>query len=345
MTLSLRLRRAQWKDLWISKNFSYIKTATGVGICGPRLKLKGGKYVSQANEPKKKKMSLSKRQNLTGWAFLTPATLMIAAMSFWPMIQAFILSFQKGKANDLRFGGIDNYVRMFKDKVFMTSLGNTFFYLIIQVPIMLILALILAQMLNNKNLRCKGLFRTAIFLPCATSLVSYAIIFRSLFGVDGFINSILIKLGIINTGYNFLGNAGSAKAVIIIALIWRWTGYNMVFYLSGLQNIEYSVYEAAKIDGASPLQTFFKITVPLLKPTILLTAIMSTNGTLQLFDESYNLTKGGPSNSTITMSHYIYNVSFKYVPNFGYAAAMSFLIFILVAILAFIQMKVGDKRD
>jgi lactose/L-arabinose transport system permease protein len=301
--------------------------------------------VSQASEPKKKKMSLSKRHNLTGWAFLTPATLMIAAMSFWPMIQAFILSFQKGKANDLRFGGIDNYVRMFKDKVFMTSLGNTFFYLIIQVPIMLILALILAQMLNNKNLRFKGLFRTAIFLPCATSLVSYAIIFRSLFGVDGFINSVLIKLGILNTGYNFLGNAGSAKAVIIIALIWRWTGYNMVFYLSGLQNIEYSVYEAAKIDGASPLQTFFKITVPLLKPTILLTAIMSTNGTLQLFDESFNLTKGGPSNATITMSHYIYNVSFKYVPNFGYAAAMSFLIFILVAILAFIQMKVGDKRD
>ena len=310
----------------------------------PPAETKGGKYVSQASEPKKKKMSLSKRHNLTGWAFLTPATLMIA-MSFWPMIQAFILSFQKGKANDLRFGGIDNYVRMFKDKVFMTSLGNTFFYLIIQVPIMLILALILAQMLNNKNLRFKGLFRTAIFLPCATSLVSYAIIFRSLFGVDGFINSVLIKLGILNTGYNFLGNAGSAKAVIIIALIWRWTGYNMVFYLSGLQNIEYSVYEAAKIDGASPLQTFFKITVPLLKPTILLTAIMSTNGTLQLFDESFNLTKGGPSNATITMSHYIYNVSFKYVPNFGYAAAMSFLIFILVAILAFIQMKVGDKRD
>lgn len=306
---------------------------------------KGGKYVSQASEPKKKKMSLSKRQNLTGWAFLTPATLMIAVMSFWPMIQAFILSFQKGKGNNLRFAGVDNYVRMFKDKVFMTSLGNTFFYLIIQVPIMLILALVLAQMLNNKSLRCKGLFRTAIFLPCATSLVSYAIIFRSLFGVDGFINSILIKFGILNTGYNFLGNAGSAKAVIIIALIWRWTGYNMVFYLSGLQNIEYSVYEAAKIDGANPLQTFFKITVPLLKPTILLTAIMSTNGTLQLFDESLNLTKGGPSNATITMSHYIYNVSFKYVPNFGYAAAMSFLIFILVAILAFIQMKVGDKRD
>ncbi len=301
--------------------------------------------MSQTKEAKKRKMSLEKRHNLTGWIFLTPATLMIAAMSFWPMIQAFILSLQTGTANKLKFDGFSNYSRMFKDTVFMQSLGNTFLYLIIQVPIMLILALILASMLNNKNLRCKGLFRTAIFLPCATSLVSYAIIFRSLFGVDGFINSVLIKFGILNTGYNFLGHATSAKIVIIIALIWRWTGYNMVFYLSGLQNIEYSVYEAAKIDGASPMQTFFKITVPLLKPTILLTAIMSTNGTLQLFDESLNLTRGGPSNATITMSHYIYNQSFKYVPKFGYAAAMSFLIFILVAILAFIQMKVGDKRD
>lgn len=302
--------------------------------------------MSQVKEPKKRKMSLERRHNLTGWAFLTPATLMIAVMSFWPMIQAFILSLQTGKANNLKFGDpLANYVRMFRDNVFMTSLGNTFLYLIIQVPIMLILALILASMLNNKNLRCKGLFRTAIFLPCATSLVSYAIIFRSLFGVDGFINTVLVNLGILNTGYNFLGHATSAKIVIIIALVWRWTGYNMVFYLSGLQNIEYSVYEAAKIDGASPMQTFFKITVPLLKPTILLTAIMSTNGTLQLFDESVNLTKGGPSNATITMSHYIYNQTFKFVPKFGYAAAMSFLIFILVAILAFIQMKVGDKRD
>ena len=136
-----------------------------------------------------------------------------------------------------------------------------------------------------------------------------------------------------------------AVFVIILALIWRWTGYNMVFYLAGLQNIEYSVYEAAKIDGASPMQTFFKITMPLLKPTILLTAIMSTNGTLQLFDESVNLTGGGPGNATITMTHYIYNTSFKFVPNFGYASAMSYFIMIMVLILALVQMKVGDKRD
>ena len=237
-----------------------------------------------------------------------------------------------------------NYKRILADKVFQQSIGNTFLYLIIQVPIMLILAILLAQLLNNKDLKFKGFFRTCVFLPCATSLVSYSLIFRSMFATDGLVNSVLMKLGILSTGYNFLGNSTSAKIVIIIALIWRWTGYNMVFYLSGMQNIEYSIYEAAKIDGASPLQTFFKITVPLLKPMILLTTITSTNGTLQLFDESLNLTNGGPGKSTMTMSHYIYNMSFVQSPNFGYAAAMSILILIMVAILALLQMKVGDER-
>lgn len=295
---------------------------------------------------KGRRLSQSKRYNLTGWVFLTPAALLIAVFSFYPMIKCLIYSFQKGATfAKMEWYGINNYIRMFQDKVFMQSLRNTFVYFLIQVPIMLILALILASMLNNKDLKFKGFFRTAIFLPCATSLVSYAIIFRSLFSTDGFVNTILMNLGIVDAPVAFLTNTISARAIIILALVWRWTGYNMVFYLSGLQNIEYSVYEAAKIDGASPMQSFFHITVPLLKPTILLTAIMSTNGTLQLFDESVNLTNGGPANTSITMSHYIYDATFKYVPNFGYSCAMSILILILVGTLAFIQMKVGDKRD
>ena len=291
-------------------------------------------------------MSLLGKQRAAGWTFLAPATIMIAIMSFYPMIRAFIISLQTGAGANMRFADpiFSNYKRILADKVFQQSIANTFLYLIIQVPIMLILAILLAQLLNNKDLKLRGFFRTCVFLPCATSLVSYSLIFRSMFATDGLINSVLMKLGILSTGYNFLGNSTSAKIVIIIALIWRWTGYNMVFYLSGMQNIEYSIYEAAKIDGASPLQTFFKITVPLLKPMILLTTITSTNGTLQLFDESLNLTNGGPGKSTMTMSHYIYNMSFVQSPNFGYAAAMSILILIMVAILALLQMKVGDER-
>ena len=292
--------------------------------------------------PNKKGMSLEKKHNVTGWVFLIPATALICWMSFYPMIKAFIMSMQTGIGINLTFGGAANYLRILKDPTFKQCLFNTFFYLIIQVPVMLVLALALASMLNNKHLRFKGLFRTAIFLPCATSLVSYAMIFRSMFANDGFINTVLRGFGM--NPIMWFANAWTARAVIIIALIWRWTGYNMVFYLSGLQNIEYSVYEAAKIDGASPVQSFFKITVPLLKPTILLTTIMSTNGTLQLFDESLNLTNGGPGKSTMTLSHYIYNTSFVQSPNFGYAAAMSIIVQIMVAILAVIQMKVGDER-
>ncbi len=214
-----------------------------------------------------KRLTINQKYSLTGWGFLAPAAILICVMNFYPMVQALILSFQTGIGNNLKFGGFSNYARLLKDPVFTTALVNNFVYLIIQLPIMLVLA-----------------------------------------------------------------------------LIWRWTGYNMVFYLAGLQNIDDSLYEAAKIDGASAVQSFFKITVPMLKPTILLTTIMSTNGTLQLFDESVNLTGGGPANSTLTMSHYIYKASFEYNPQFGYAAAMSYVIFVLVAILAFVQMKVGDKR-
>lgn len=297
---------------------------------------------------KKKGMSITGKQRAAGWIYLAPATILIFIMSFWPIIQAVITSFKTGSSANMQWANpfAYNYTRMFQDAVFKRSIGNTFLYLIIEVPIMLVLAILLAQLLNNKHLKFKGFFRTCVFLPCATSLVSYALIFKSLFATQGLINTILVKLGILESNFNFLGTGWSAKIIIIVALIWRWTGYNMVFFLAGLQNIEYSVYEAAKIDGASGWRTFWSITVPLLKPTIVMTTIMSINGTLQLFDESVNLTKGGPANATITMSHYIYNGSFgEGVANFGYASAMSVIVFIMVAVLAFINLKVGDKRD
>ena len=245
---------------------------------------------------KKAKMSLEKKHNLTGWAFLIPAALLIFIFCFYPMIQAIILSFSKKGSG---FVGLANYRRILKDKTFQQCLFNTVFYFIIQVPVMLILALGLAQLLNSPKIKGKSIFRTLIFLPCATSLVSYSMIFKSLFAQDGLVNHIIMALGFARV--DWFQNAWAARFVIIVALIWRWTGYNMVFYLAGLQNIDYSVYEASYIDGATPFQQFMKITIPLLKPTILLTAIMSTSGTLQLFDESVNLTSGGPGKSTMTL--------------------------------------------
>ena len=302
--------------------------------------------TNSVQSPKKKWLTIQRKQNLTGWIFLLPGTLLICWMSFYPMIRAFIVSLMRGKPTALEFSEPlwRNYQRMFMDNVFIQSLKNTFTYLIIQVPVMLVLALIFASLLNRKDQKFRGLFRTLIFLPCATALVSYSIIFRTLFAYDGFINAILQNLHLISEPINWLNDPNGAKAVIILALIWRWTGYNMVFYLSAMQSIDYSVYESARIDGASSLTQLTKITIPLLKPIILVTAIMSTNGTLQLYDESVNLTNGGPANASITLSHYIYNTTFVTSPNFGYAAAMSILILIMVAILSLIQMKVGDKR-
>lgn len=290
---------------------------------------------------------MHKKQQLIGWFFLIPATALIFWLSFYPMIRALMISFQGGRPTALQWSDplTRNYQFLMKDTVFKTSLKNTFTYLIIQVPIMLVLAMIFATLLNDHQLKFKGVFRTCIFLPCATALVAYSLIFRTMFAYDGMINAVLMKIGLLKEPINWLNNPGTAKAVIIIALIWRWTGYNMIFYLSSMQSIDYAIYEAARIDGAGAATQLFKITIPLLKPIILVTAIMSTNGTLQLFDESVNLTKGGPANATITMSHYIYNTMFQNNPNFGYAAAMSFVILILVAILSAIQMKVGDKRD
>jgi len=208
---------------------------------------------------------------------------------------------------------------------------------------MLLLALILAAILNNPNLKYKGLFRTLVFLPCATALVSSAMVFRAFFAVDGIVNVTLLKTGLISNPVSWLSHPVWAKVIIILVITWRWTGYNTIFYLAGLQNIDTSVYEAAKMDGVSPLQQFFRITLPLLRPVILLTAIMSTNGTLQLFDEVKNLTNGGPGNATITISQYIYNLSFVFTPQFGYSAAVSYVILIMVAALSVIQIKVGDR--
>lgn len=292
---------------------------------------------------KKKGLNMEQKRNLTGWAFLLPAALLIFVFCFYPMVQALILSFQKGTGSAVQPAGFANYARIVKDATFQQCLFNTIFYFVIQVPIMLILALILAQLLNSPDIKGKGIYRTMIFLPCATSLVSYSMIFKSLFANDGLVNRVLSTVGIPTV--DWFQNAWAARWVIVIALIWRWTGYNMVFYLAGLQNIDYSIYEAARIDGASPFQQFVHLTIPLLKPTILLTAIMSTSGTLQLFDESVNLTAGGPGKATMTLTHYIYNISFVETPKFNYAAALSVFILVVVAVLSAIQMKVGDKRD
>ncbi len=168
---------------------------------------------------------------------------------------------------------------------------------------------------------------------------------KSLFSANGLVNNFLTQLHLIDAPIQWLTDPFWAKVLIIFAITWRWTGYNMIFFISGMQNIDPSIYEAAEIDGATKWDQFFKITIPNLRPIILFTTITSTIGTLQLFDEVQNITGGGPANATTTLSQYIYNLSYKFTPNFGYAAAVSFVIVIAIVILSIIQTKVGGKEN
>ena len=284
---------------------------------------------------------------IKGWLFIGFGTLIIVVFCFYPMIGALANSFQTGMGMNLHFCGLANYKRLLVDPIFLSSVKNTFLYLIVQVPVMLFLAMLYAVLLNDKKLKCRSFFRIAIFLPCVTSLVAYAVLFKSLFSDSGFINQMLMTLHVIQSPNHWLTDAFWGKITIIIAITWRWTGYNMIFFLSALQNIDPEIYEAAEIDGANVVQKFFSITAPLLKPIILFTSITSISGTLQLFDEVVNLTQGGPGNATITMSQYIYNLCFKYTPDFGYASAVSYAILLMIVVLTAIQFKVtgGKKND
>ena len=294
---------------------------------------------------RKNHTGMNSKENLWGWIFVSLGTFLLGLFVFYPMVQSLIMSLKTGKGNNLKFSGLDNYIRMFSDPTLIKSIGNTFIFLLVQVPIMIIFALIIASVLNDRKLKFSGFFRTAIFLPCVASLVGYSVIIKSIFSSDGLVNKLLMSINMIQVPIEWVTHPFWAKILIIIAITWRWTGYNMIFYLSGLQNIDNSIYEAADIDGASPFKKFTSITIPLLKPIILFTTITSTIGTLQLFDEVVNITKGGPANATSTISKYIYDLCFTYTPDFGYATAVAYLIVVMVVILALIQFKVGGEKN
>lgn len=287
---------------------------------------------------------LERSEHINGWLFIMPALVLLGLFMVYPIVWSLWMSFQTGRGMNFNFGGFANIVRLTQDPIFLRALGNTFTFLIIQVPIMLVLALLFATALNDSTLWGRGFFRTAIFLPCITSLVAYSILFKSMFANDGVINDFLLASGLIADPIPWLGDPFWAKVVVISAITWRWTGYNMIFYLAAMQNIDRSIYEAARIDGVPAWARFWYITVPMLKPVILFTSVISTIGTLQLFDEVNVLTLGGPSDSTLTLSLYIYNLTFKFMPNFGYASTVSYVIVVLVGILSFLQFLVARDR-
>ncbi len=277
--------------------------------------------------------------------FSVIAIVLTCVFMLYPIGYSIYISLHSYQGSNAFFVGLSNYVRVFNDTIFWKALINTVVFLVIQVPVMLLSGLILAYLLESPYLKFRGFFRTALFLPCATSLVAYAIVFKTLFQVNGLVNQFLMAVHVIQTPINWLTDGFWAKVAIIIALCWRWTGYNAMFYIAGMQSMPRETFEAARIDGANKVQEFFRIVIPQLKPMIIFTSITSTIGTLQLFDEVQNLTAGGPSNETMTAALYIYNHSFVYSSNFGYSAAISWVIVIIIAVLSLLQLKLTRDKE
>lgn len=277
------------------------------------------------------------------YAFIAPAVLLFLTFTLYPIVASLLLSFQTREGGSYEFAGFDNYIRLFNDQLFYTALANTFLILVIQVPSMLVLALFLAVLLNSGLGRLTGIFRVSFFMPAITALVAYAIIFFILLNQDfGLVNYLLSLVGI--DPVPWLANGFWAKVSIILALTWRWMGYNMVIYLAGLQGIPGELYEAAAIDGAGRWRQFLYITVPQLRPVILFTVVLSTIGTLQLFDEPFVLTGGGPNNATLTIIMYLYQNGFQFL-DFGYASAIAYVLVVIIATLSYFQIRFAGGND
>ncbi|RWZ59147.1 sugar ABC transporter permease [Halobacillus fulvus] len=275
------------------------------------------------------------------YLFILPAVTFFLIFTVYPVISSLLLSFQTREGSGYVFSGLDNYIRLFQDGLFYKALGNTFLILIIQVPIQLFLAVIIAVALNSQFVKMKSFFRVAFFMPAITALVASSIIFMIMLDENyGLVNYLLSLVGIEPVAW--LTDPFWAKVALMVAITWRWTGYNMVIFLAGLQNIPGSLYEAAEMDGASKVRQFFYITLPQLKPIFLFTFVLSTIGTLQLFDEPYILTEGGPNNSTLTITLYLYENGFRYF-DFGYASAIAYVLVLIIGVLSWAQMKVAGE--
>lgn len=287
-------------------------------------------------------MKLHKKTRFFPYAMLLPTVVIFAVFMIYPILYSFYLSFTEFSGGTYNFVGLRNYIELFNDPVFYKALFNTFFYLIIQVPVMISLALLLAVLIEQKFIRGKGFFRMATFLPTITSLVAYSLVFKVLFNTNyGLINYIIEFFG--GEKIQWIYSAWPARASIIISITWRWVGYNMIILLAGIQAIPTEMYESASLDGANFWQQLFYITIPAIKPIILFTTITSTIGTLQLFDEPYILTQGGPNYATITLGEYLYDNGFTYL-KFGFASALGYVMVIIIGLLSWLQFRVNKEE-
>lgn len=288
-----------------------------------------------------------RREGRAAWILALPFSLLFLTFTVWPVIQSFFMSFTDTRARDLRtpfsvqFIGLDNYTRALSDPTFRKAAANTAYFVLLGVPLTLALALAAAVALDKGITKFRSLFRLGFYMPVVTSIVAVAVVWRFLYQREnGLINTVLGWVGI--DGPNWLGDPDWAMPAIIVMAVWRNFGTAMIIFLAGLQAVPWSLHEAAAIDGAGAWQRFRHVTLPLLRPTILFVSVTTAIGYLQVFDEPFVMTSGGPLDSTVTVSMYTYE-QFGF-GNYGFAASMSYLIFVVIAVVTAIQFRLLRER-
>jgi multiple sugar transport system permease protein len=282
------------------------------------------------------------REGRAAWLLALPFCLLFLVFTVWPVIQSLGMSFTDTRSRDLRTPfavnsvGFDNYVRAFSDEKFLTSAGNTAYFVVVGVPLTLVLAMAAAVALDKGIHRFRAFFRLGFYLPVITSVVAVAVVWKFILQTDGgLLNTFLGWFGV--TGPNWLGSEDWSMPSIIMLASWRNFGTGMIIFLAGLQAVPAALHEAAAIDGANAWKRFRHITLPLMRPTILFVSVTTMIGYLQFFEEPFVLTKGGPLDSTLSMTMYTFQ-QFGF-GNYGFAAALSYIIFVVVAVITAIQFR------
>src|SRR6056297_3278561 len=282
---------------------------------------------------------MKRRKAYTPYLFLLPALAFMGVFLFYPIVDVFRLSFTDyNMITEANFTGLENYRTLFNDPLFWKTLKNSFIYLIGVVPVLVIAPIFLAILVNHKLAGIKW-FRAAYYIPVVTSMVVVGIMWKWLYQGNGLLNYLLMSIGLINDPISWLTSTKYALYSVMAVTIWKGLGYYMVIYLAGLQSIPEELYEVSKIDGANWWQKHLYVTIPLLKPSILLVTILSSIAAMKVFTEVYVMTKGGPINSSKTLVFYIYEKAFENL-NLGYAAAMGFVLFIVIFILSYFNFKI-----
>ena len=301
----------------------------------------GSKY----NLNKDKRMSLKTKEALTGWLFLSPALIGFSIFTFGSIIYSLYLSLTDyDLMTKPKFIGLENYIRAFtKDESFYKFFGNTLYFVVLLVPIVLAISIFLALLINKKAGKITKAYRVALFLPSITSTIAVSMVWLWIFNPDmGLINNMLTAIGF-NNPPMWLNSPDTSKMALVIMRVWQMSGYYMIMFLAGLQTIPESLYESAQVDGANKIQSFFKITLQMLSNTTFVVIILLVIEAFNMFESIFIMTNGGPLGSTSTIMYYIYEQGFGNY-NMGYASAIAWIFFVVIMIITLIQYRFRNEQ-